>query len=423
MNLPHRTVPHRLLVAAAVTLATGALAQEAITSPTTKVLAPLLRNAAPKSDSSPAAPSGAFFQYGNLSFHPALQARWAYADGLPSGNGRTISSVISTYTTALRVDAGEHWALDYTPTWTIYDAKEMNDSVDHAVRLSGAGTVLDDWDVQVAETYGRTNTILFETGKQTKQTNSNTQLQFGRTFFSKFGFQSVNTVADRTGDGVPGTRNYTTMNSALVAFSKKFQAGAALGLGYNALAAQPDTTSVNYLVRSNWIPTDKLRLTIDGGIETLRSRASRATKTLHNPVVNASVGWQPFEVTTITLANTQSTQNSFFIDQVTESSNWSLSWQQRLLGHFFLSAAYTYAESDFESLGGVANPSNLVPDSTLVSPPGRSDRVHGFNLALTTQLFQRLDITLGYQRNANSSSQRGFTATSSQVSLALGARY
>ncbi|MCX6953256.1 MAG: hypothetical protein NTV51_13975 [Verrucomicrobia bacterium] len=421
MKLPHWTAIRRTLVTVTLGLATSAWAQEAITSTTTKVVAPLLRETGPKSNSTPADPKGSFFSYGNVSLHPRLAARWAYATGLPTATGADVSSTTSTYSVGLRVDAGEHWALDYTPVWTLYSAREMNDSVDHAVTLSGAGTI-GEWAVQVAGNYGASSSILFETGRQTKQTNFGTQVQASRSFFNKLGFQTVESMSNRTGDGVPGARTWSTMNSLIAGFSKKFQAGVGLGAGYDALAGRPDTSSYSYMGRANWILTNKLKLTLDAGVESRHSRASAAGPDLHNPLANVALTYQPFDVTTLTLSNSETVTNSFFVNQVTEGSNWSLSWQQRLLGRLFLSTTYTHTDSKFESIGA---PTLVTPPpaSPLVSLPGRKDTVNGINLALTTQLFKRLDISAGYQRNANHSSQTGFTATSTQYSLGLGCRY
>lgn len=422
MKLPHWPAIRRTLVAAALCLAARAEAQEAITSAPTKVLAPILRDPASQSKSTPADPKGSFFSYGNVSLHPHLIARWAYATGLPAAGGKDVSSTTSTYSPGLRVDAGEHWTLDYTPVWTLYSAREMNDSVDHALALSGAGTIAES-PVQITGNYSTTSSILFETGQQTKQTNFGTQVQASRTFFNKIGFQTVEGMTNRTGDGVPGARTWSSMNSLVAGFSRKLQAGVGLGAGYDDLAGRPDTSSYSYMGRVNWIPTTKLKLTLDAGVESRHSRASGAGSDLHNPIANVALSYQPFDVTTLTLAHSQTVTNSFFVNQVTESSNLSLSWQQRLLGRLFLSTTYTHADSKFESVGGPSVPVTPPPAFPLISLPGRKDTTNGINVALTTQLFKRLDVSAGYQRNANHSSQTGFTATSTQYSFGLGCRY
>ena len=183
MKLPHRTASRRIVVTASLCLAAGACAQEAITSATTTVVAPILRESGPQSQSTPPAPKGAFFQYGNVSFHPHFSSLWSHSTGLPAGDGKNVDSSTSTYSAGVRVDAGQHWTLDYTPTWTFFSTGSLKDTVDHAVRLSGAGAV-QDWQVQVGENYGSSSSILFETGRQTKQTNSSTQLQAGTHFAS-----------------------------------------------------------------------------------------------------------------------------------------------------------------------------------------------------------------------------------------------
>lgn len=425
MKLPHRTAARRILVTAVFSLGAKAWAQEAISSPVEKVVAPLLRETGPQTQSKPAAPSGAFFTYGNVSLHPHLLTRWAYATGLPSGGGTNTDTAISTYSPGFRVDAGAHWSLDYVPTWTVYGSDKMSNSVGHAVSLEGAGSI-HDWAVRLSEGYVVSSSVLFETGQQTKQTNSLTSVEAGHTFARKLGFQTVLSLGDRSGEGVPGAKDWQSTNSLMFAYSKKLQVGIALGAGYSDLAGQPDTTSGRYMGRLSWVPTDKLKLSFDGGIETLQSRASGARR-IQNPIVSGSLAYQPFSVTTLTLSNSQTVTNSLFLDQVTEGSTWNVSLQQRLLGHFYLSTTYSRGDTSYEDLGGLP-PTTTVPVSpsgtpALVSQPGRSDQVESFTIGLSTQLFKRLSVATSYQRNSNRSNQAGFGNTTAQYSLELGVRY
>lgn len=414
---------------AALSLAAIASAQEAVgTEPVTALTAPILRKSEPGNKSRPAEPAGAFFQFGPFRIHPHLTARFVYGLGLPTEGGRHVASMIYTDSPGLQIDAGQHWTIDYTPTWTTYTARALHDTLEHSVRAQGAGMV-QEWAVQVSENYTASNPILFETGRQTPQRTWATQLGASRSLGTDVSFQTLAALNERYGETFPDTRDWTTMNWLTVRLPYQLETGLGLGAGYTDIVGRPDAKTKRYMGRLNWHPTDKLNLGIDGGVETRLSRAV-GSKKMNSPILNATLGYQPFQVTKLVFTGSRSVASSYFDRQVTTSSSRSFSLEQRLLKHFYLSATYNHQRTGFESVTAdipVTPPDVPSADPTAdppgVSLPGRSDRTESISLRLSTQLFQRWSLAASYQRNANSSSQSGFTFISTQFGFDLSCKY
>ena len=429
MNLPDPISLNKILFVAALAWATSAGAQDAVmAAPQSKLTAPLLRVSGPPDQSRPADPSGTIFQRGPFSLHPHLMARYIYGLGLPTNGGRHVASVITTQAPGLLVDIGKHWTLDYSPTWTSYTARALKDTVDQSFSLQGAGEV-QGLAVNFSENYAKSSPILIETGGQTPQRTWATQLGASTRIGNKTTFQTSASLNERYGEIIPDTRDWATMNWLTMQYSTRTQIGLGLGAGYSDIVGQPDATNERYLGRFNWNPTDKLKLALDGGVEVRHSRAA-AAKDRHNPILTASLAYQPFPTTTLTLASARTVATAYFQNQVVEGSSWNLGLSQRLLEHFYLSAGYSHQVNDFQAITTVAPivlpenpPIEPLPNAPIISRPGRSDRTESFNARLTTQIFGHWTVAASYQRSNNRSSQKGFTFNTTQFGLEVGCRY
>lgn len=429
MKLPAPTTLTKTLFIAALAWATSAGAQDAVmAAPQTKLTAPVLRVPGPPDQSRPEDPSGVIFQRGPFSLHPHLMARYIYGLGLPTNGGRHVASVINTLAPGLLVDMGKHWTLDYSPTWTSYTARALKDTVSQSFNLRGAGEV-QGLAVNFSENYAKSSPILIETGGQTPQRNWATQLGASTRIGNKTTFQTSASLNERYGEIIPDTRDWSTMNWLTMQYSTRTQIGLGVGAGYSDIVSQPDATNERYMGRFNWSPTDKLKLTVDGGVEARHSRAS-AAKDRRNPILTASLAYQPYPTTTIILASARTVTTAYFQNQLMKGANWNLNLEQRLLAHFYLSAGYTHQVNDFQSITTVAPivlpeipPVDPMPNAPLISRPGRSDRTESFNARLTTQLFGHWTVAASYQKSNNRSSEKGFTFNTTQFGLEVGCRF
>lgn len=137
---------------------------------------------------------------------------------------------------------------------------------------------------------------------------------------------------------------------------------------------------------------------------------STPTRKMATPIYGASLNYRPLDATEISISGNRQVQPSFFADQVTRTTSWNASLNQRLLEHFLFTAGIGYEHSDY-----IAEIGSL--------PVDRNDNTRTYNLKLSTTLLGRGTIDVFYTHNQNSSSVAGFTFSSSQVGVEVGYRY
>ena len=429
----------RLISASLLTLLTtvSALAQSAIMGvPQETAVAPSQRQPGPQPESRPASPIDTPFKLGIVSIRPRLLYRYLNAEGLPAAGNRRVASEIQTVAPGLQIDVGQNWTLNYSPTWTRYTARAYRDTADQALNIAGAVSA-DDWNFHFAENYGKASPTLIETAQQTDETSWLTSLGASRSFGSQMGVQLNASLNEHYGDVFPDTRQWATQDWLTIKFTPQVEAGIGPGAGYIDIVGRPDMTFEKYLGRLNWKVSDKLNLGLEGGMENRHSRAS-AGKDLRNPIFDASLDYRPFTTTTLRMAYSRSVDASYFRDQVTKGSSWTIGLEQRLLGHFYLNANWSHRKSAYESVTVVSPivvPPELPTDpaaepavdptagTLLLSLPGRADRIDMFNARLTVQFLQRLTFAATFQKSRNDSSQSGFSFSSKQYGFELSGRY
>lgn len=65
------------------------------------------------------APARGPFQWGVWDFHPHLLYRFIYGDGIPAGPTNHYKTIIQEISPGLLLNMGDHWLLDYTPTFRL----------------------------------------------------------------------------------------------------------------------------------------------------------------------------------------------------------------------------------------------------------------------------------------------------------------
>lgn len=376
------------------------------------------------------------FQAGSLSFRPRFNYRYMNAEDLPVGS-RRIATEIHTFSPGFAVDLGRQWSFDYMPTWTYYTARAFKDTVDESASLRGS-VAGQNWALQFTENFSIASPTLIETAQQTKTRSWLTSVGASRSFGQKVGLQLGATLAEEYTDISPDTRNWSTQNWLTVQLSPSISIGAGPGAGYIEISGAPDMTFERYLARVNWKATDKLMFAMSGGMEYRHSNASDG-KDMKYPTIDASVSYQPFATTQVGFTYSRSISNSYFRNQVTKGSSWSLNISQRLLQHFYLSANWSHQDSSYEGVtltflpppvepppeGEEVDPEAPIPDDRpiLISLPGRSDKVDQLSTRLTFQFLKRLSFSATYQRSKNHSSAEEFSFNSTQYGFEIGFRY
>jgi len=381
-------------------------AQDIIMSaPRAEAVPPFLRDQLPPAPASlPPTPAETPFKFGSFVLHPSLSYSYMNQEGLPSADGRRIASEVHTVSASLSADLGQHWSLNYSPTWVTYTARAMSDSFDQSASLSGATTVRD-LGIHFTESYSNSKPTLIETGRQTQQESWGTSLSASYSFSPKVQFQASGNMNERNTDIATNTRAWSSSASLNLVFTPRISLNLGSTFGYTEIVDAPDTYNDGYNAQVSWRPADKLSFSLSTGRQYTHSNSS-AGLDLSSPLLNFSLGYQPFETTSISLAAGRTVSPSYFKSQVTEGLQRSISLNQRLFGRFYFNASYGKSDTDY-----------LATDT--LATAGRKDSVKSYSAGLSTHLFGRLGVSASFSKTQNGSNDSGFSFSSKQYGLRL----
>ena len=165
--------------------------------------------------------------------------------------------------------------------------------------------------------------------------------------------------------------------------------------------------------RIRWRALDKVSFQVHGGAE-IRQFRSGGFSDLVNPIAGATIQYQPFDFTQLSLnaervVNVSVLTTSASQSQVTESVSVTADLNQRLLGKLYLNLEGGYHTSKYVASGSVSS--------------GRSDDYYTFNARLGFQFLKRATAGVFYQYSDNTSSLSGYTFTSNQTGFELGYQF
>ncbi len=355
-----------------------------------------------------ALPENQPFKWGEITLRPHLSYRVLYGDGIQSTPGQQKTTVVQEISPGLLFELGRHWTLDYTPTWRLYSSDQFRDGLDHNVILTG-GTAYEDWILGVSQSYAATSAPLIETGTQTDQEIYATALTASYRFNSKMSVDLAVNQNFLLAQQFNSSREWSTMDYFNYQFWPRLDVAVGAGFGYVAVSTGPNMTYEQYQGRISWRATDKVSLQVHGGLED-RQFLSGGAPDLINPVFGASVQYQPFVNTTLSLNASRAVTASYFQSQVTENTSLTLNLNQRLFKKLNL------------NLSGGYNMTTYISSLT-GAEAGRTDNNYSFNARLSIPFLKRGTAAVFYQYNDNSSSAPGFAFSSSQIGLEVGFRY
>lgn len=355
------------------------------------------------------------YQWGPVSFRPSINYGYSYGTGIQSAPGQPQSSVIQTISPNLIFILGTHWTLDYTPTWTFYSSKQLQDTVSHSLNLNW-GTDYDYWVLGASQGYSRIDAPLVETGAQTEQESYSTAITAGYQLNSKVSLnfavnQNLNfnsSSSTNSGGDLDNSREWSATGGFAYHFWSRFDLGANVTLGYDDVDTGPDTVNEQFQGQLGWRATDKTSFQITGGLEDEQFLSGGADD-LITPVFGASIQYQPFDQTQISLSANRTVTPSDFQDAVTENTDTTISMSQRLLGKLNL------------TLGAAYNSVKYITSTTGSS--SRTDDFYSLNAGLNYTFKKRLTTSLSYQYSDNSSSITGFSYSSTQIGFQAGFQF
>jgi hypothetical protein len=400
-----------------------ALAQDVLTSPPQTPATPLAveehQNNNPMQVFAPSETAAPLpIQWGPVTVHPHLDYQFLYGNGIQSSPGQQQDTIVQRVSPGVLLNLGDHWTLDYTPTLNFYSSSHFRNTLDHSVQL-GWGTAYDDWFFSGSQSYASSSDPNVETAAQTDRETYSTAFNASYQFNDKISLdmglsQNLNYVGNGGSSSnllqnLANSKAWSTMDWLNYQFWPRLNAGLGAGFGYTIQDGSPDSLYEQYQARVNWRATDKMSFQLSGGLQDQQYLSGGASD-LVTPIFGATIQYQPFEQTRLSLSASRSVSPSYFQNQVTESTQITADLNQRLLGELHLDVVGGYGTSKYVA--------SVSGHST-----GRNDDYYSFNARLTYPLLKRGTVSVFYQYSDNSSSQSGFAYTSTQVGIEIGYRY
>ncbi len=352
-------------------------------------------------------------QWKFITLHPHVYYSFLYGTGLESAPGQQQDSIVQSVSPGMLINLGNYWTLDYTPTLTYYSAPGFRNTLDHAVQLTG-GTAYQDWIFGLSQGYTKSDATLLQTAAQTEQETYSTALsavyQINSQLSLSLGANQSLTYLDNIGvtNTPSSSRTWSTMDWVNYEFWPRLTAGVGAGFGYNNQDVGADSIYEQYEGQVNWRATDKVSFGLNGGLQEDQFLGAGSSGSLVTPIFGGMVQYQPFEQTRVTLSAARTVSSStYFVDQVTKTTQVSADVNQRLLGKAYLDVGASYATDKYDA-------------SVSTAGGTRSDDYYTFNAGLTYPILKRGTFAVFYHYSENSSTQAGFagpTAPSSAYSF------
>jgi hypothetical protein len=316
---------------------------------------------------------------------------------------------VQTLSVGILGELGEHWSVDYSPTWTFYSSPAFRNTVDHTVSVQGI-TSFTDGNLQLSEQYSLTNTPRIETGRQTREETNTVSLTVNYRLGQKSRLELGLNQSLRYIQQAPNAYEWGTNVMYHYQATRRIDLAAGLAAGYVSVDPGTDMDYTRPQVRIAWRPTEKLSLDGHVGAEHRRFRKAGAAS-LNSPNYGVGAYYQPFTYTTLSLSGERTIAVSYFADQVNENTTWSIGLNQRLLQKLNFNASAGHTQTDYLPAGSSA---------LLVT---RDDTSTFYNFRLSTSFIRRGTVGVVYQHTRNNSSVSGYSFRSNQFGVEIGYRY
>ena len=377
-------------------------------------------------------------QWGQLDVHPHVDYQFSYGNGVQSSPGQQQNTIVQQLSPGVLFNLGDHWTLDYTPTLFFYSSSSFRNTVDHNLQL-GWGTAYGSWFFSGSQGFSFSSDPNIETAAQTSRQNYSTALNAAYQFNNKMSLdiglsQNFSYVGNGTGptnnvlQGLANSKAWSTMDWLNYQFRPRLNVGVGAGFGYTRQENGPDAMNEQYQARVNWRATDKISYQLSGGLEGQQYLTGGAGDLL-TPIFSATIQYQPFEQTKISVTGSRTISPASYQNQTSEGAGITAVLNQRLLGRLNLNLSGSYGSTKYVS--------SIGSSSASVSA-GRHDDYYSFSARLSCPLLKRGTVSVFCQHSENSSRQNGYdqfyqyniplsqsaySYTSTQVGFEIGWRY
>jgi len=362
------------------------------------------------------AKQGPLFQWGVLALRPHFSYGVTYGNGILRVPGEPENTTVQTLSPGVLLELGSRATLDYTLTRNIYSSRLIFDTTDHNIQLQGS-FVKRAWRFGASQSYGSNSPTLVETGGQTAEETYSTAANIAYEIGSRTLIETAVHRHFRSASPLFRTDAWTGSDWAQwsastwlrYTISHQLNAGVGFQTGYDEIRDNPDMSYTKPQVRLSWMPTEKLSLSGQFGLERRKTRVT-AAKIQKNTVYSASGQYQILQKTGLSLGANQNVSSSYFADQTTKSSGWNVGIDQRLFVRFFGSARYGRGRTTY------------LP--TINRPfIERDDQFESFSISLSTKVLRRGMVSIFYSRSRNKSNNQNFGFITNQMGANFAYRF
>ena len=353
----------------------------------------------------PANPQMPLAQWGPTILRASLSYRLLYGDGLPAITGQHFTTAIHDFSPNVTLDLGAHWSGNYAPTWVVYSNRAFKDTFDQSARLAGWGAI-NDWVLNFSSNYSVSSSPSVEIAAQTKQTSLSSTFSANYTLNSALALQLTAQEMYQSAENYVSSHDWATTDWINYLFAPRSQVGLGLGLGYVEVSHGANMGYYQPQAQVTWALSDKITVATHGGAE-IRQIAGSSGNHYTNPIYGAEFRYQPIETTQLSIGANRVVGTSYFENQITRTTGWNASVQQRLLKNFYLRSTFSRGRTAYL-------------DAASGTGATRSDNTRGFDVRLSTVLFQRCPVAVFFQSLHNSTNAAGFGLSSRQIGVEIG---
>lgn len=321
--------------------------------------------------------------------HPYALYRFRDVDGLPNAPGTRFSTKVHEVSAGVFWRIGEHWIVDYSPTWTNYSNDALEDSVDHTLLVNWQ-TTYENWHFRADHRTRTSNTVLYETAEQTERDSFQTTFSAAVALSSQLGSETRLGHNVRLAEAFADFREYTIGQMFRLQPGERLAFSAGAIYGRTNVSEAPNQEHVTPRIEVDWLIGDKLSLRGGVGIE---YRSIDDGKETNNPVYDASLNYTPLETTWLTFGYNRSVSPSLFQNAIVRREVFEASLTQRLLGRLFLTVSAGRRNDEYET---------RLPSAL----DGRRDRHEYYSARLSTVFLERGMLAIFYQPAGESESNR-----------------
>jgi hypothetical protein len=337
--------------------------------------------------------------------YPSVGYQASYATDLRSDSSSPTSDTwIHTFSPVVRIRAGSHWQLIYSPRIRFFSDDQFNSAVNHTVGLSGWATY-QDWTFSLNHRTAINNDPLIETGSQTKQSTHSTSIGASWDRDSRGAYDFSLTQNLRLTDDNNDTYSWDLQTAYTYPLNDRIRVGGIFSVGYDLAPDAIDMINERVNAFVSGPLGNKISYTLTGGVEFRQFVDSDADTTI-NPLVSLNLTYRVLSRTTLSLGVNHSTSTSYFSNQFTENTTVQAILNQGITDRWSASINGGLRFRSYQSTAA----SNTVQ---------REDTTSFIGGSINGRLTQRITTSARYEFRMNDSDAANRDFESHQITLGL----